>query len=248
VVAMIAFLRKAERLEVMPYVHAGWIGALLAGLLTWGVATWAIGISGDLEVALRKINSRRFRVRSGRCQKKGTIGRNEMTGLLGFTLRRRVAALLALLLVLPHIVVAQDLGERLVGVWRLTSGVDKVVSTGQLIKTMGQNPTGIATFSRGGHFAYIFIDSGRRGAPSPLPSDDNLARLYNTAFFGSGTYRVAGDQARLLYTTSFNEVWTGTERTANMHIYGRDLIWASDVFKHPGGAEVVTIFTFERLE
>lgn len=46
VVAMIAFLRKAERTEVMPYVHAGWIGALLAGLLTWVVATWAIGISG----------------------------------------------------------------------------------------------------------------------------------------------------------------------------------------------------------
>lgn len=46
VVAMVAFLRKAQRLEVMPYVHAGWIGALAAGLLTWGVATWAIGISG----------------------------------------------------------------------------------------------------------------------------------------------------------------------------------------------------------
>ncbi|MGA7438040.1 MAG: cytochrome c/FTR1 family iron permease [Luteibacter sp.] len=46
VVAMIAFLRKAERNEVMPYVHAGWVGALLAGLLTWVVATWVIGISG----------------------------------------------------------------------------------------------------------------------------------------------------------------------------------------------------------
>lgn len=46
VVAMIAFLRKAERMEVMPYVHAGWIGALLAGFLTWVVATWVIGISG----------------------------------------------------------------------------------------------------------------------------------------------------------------------------------------------------------
>ena len=46
VVAMIAFLRKAERTEVMPYVHAGWIGALAAGLLTWVVATWVIGISG----------------------------------------------------------------------------------------------------------------------------------------------------------------------------------------------------------
>jgi len=46
VVAMIAFLRKAERAEVLPYVHGGWIGALLAGALTWAVATYAIGISG----------------------------------------------------------------------------------------------------------------------------------------------------------------------------------------------------------
>ncbi|WP_371420864.1 FTR1 family protein [Tardiphaga sp.] len=46
VVAMIAFLRKAERTEVMPYVHAGWIGALVAGFVTWVIATWAIGISG----------------------------------------------------------------------------------------------------------------------------------------------------------------------------------------------------------
>jgi len=46
VVAMIAFLRKAERVEALPYIHAGWIGALAAGVLTWAVATWVIGISG----------------------------------------------------------------------------------------------------------------------------------------------------------------------------------------------------------
>jgi high-affinity iron transporter len=46
VVAMIAFLGKADRMEVLPYVHGGWIGALVAGLLTWVVATWFIGISG----------------------------------------------------------------------------------------------------------------------------------------------------------------------------------------------------------
>ncbi|MBC9882312.1 c-type cytochrome [Bradyrhizobium sp. INPA01-394B] len=46
VVAMIAFLRKAERMEVMRYVHAGWVSALAAGFLTWIVATWMIGISG----------------------------------------------------------------------------------------------------------------------------------------------------------------------------------------------------------
>ncbi|CAN1723782.1 high-affinity iron transporter [Hyphomicrobium sp. 1Nfss2.1] len=46
VVAMIAFLRKAERTEVLPHVHAGWVGGLVAGLLTWAAATWLIEISG----------------------------------------------------------------------------------------------------------------------------------------------------------------------------------------------------------
>ncbi|WP_297181130.1 cytochrome c/FTR1 family iron permease [Thermomonas sp.] len=46
VVGMIAFLRKAERREALPWVHAGWVGALLAGGLTWVVATWLIDISG----------------------------------------------------------------------------------------------------------------------------------------------------------------------------------------------------------
>src|SRR3546814_14304143 len=43
---MIAFLRKAERSDVLPYVHAGWIGALAAGGMTWAIATYVIGISG----------------------------------------------------------------------------------------------------------------------------------------------------------------------------------------------------------
>ena len=46
VVAMIAFLRKADRTEVLPYVHGGWIAALVAGGATWGIATYAIAISG----------------------------------------------------------------------------------------------------------------------------------------------------------------------------------------------------------
>lgn len=46
VVAMVAFLRKAERRDVLPYVHAGWVSALVAGGLTWAVATYLISISG----------------------------------------------------------------------------------------------------------------------------------------------------------------------------------------------------------
>ena len=46
VVGMIAFLKKSGRPEVLRHVHAGWIGALVAGGLTWFAATYLIGISG----------------------------------------------------------------------------------------------------------------------------------------------------------------------------------------------------------
>lgn len=46
VIAMIAFLKKAEREDVLPYVHGGWAAALGAGGLTWAAATFLITISG----------------------------------------------------------------------------------------------------------------------------------------------------------------------------------------------------------
>jgi high-affinity iron transporter len=46
VVALLAFLRKADRHDATRYVHAGWLLALLAGAVTWAVASYAISISG----------------------------------------------------------------------------------------------------------------------------------------------------------------------------------------------------------
>lgn len=46
VVAMIAFLRKADRGEMVRHVHGGWVAALVAGGVTWAIATFFIGVSG----------------------------------------------------------------------------------------------------------------------------------------------------------------------------------------------------------
>ncbi len=46
VVAMLAFLRKAERGDMLRYVHAGWVGALAMGAVTWAIATYFVSISG----------------------------------------------------------------------------------------------------------------------------------------------------------------------------------------------------------
>jgi high-affinity iron transporter len=46
VVAMLAFLGKADRTKEIRYVHAGWVLALIAGVLTWVAASSFISISG----------------------------------------------------------------------------------------------------------------------------------------------------------------------------------------------------------
>ncbi|HEX8571346.1 MAG TPA: cytochrome c/FTR1 family iron permease [Allosphingosinicella sp.] len=46
VIAMIVFLQRADRREVLPYVHGGWVAALVAGVATWWAATHFITISG----------------------------------------------------------------------------------------------------------------------------------------------------------------------------------------------------------
>lgn len=46
VIGMIAFLKKAGRTDALRPVHVGWVSALIAGGLTWVVATYFIEISG----------------------------------------------------------------------------------------------------------------------------------------------------------------------------------------------------------
>ena len=46
VIAMITFLVRAERRELLRFVHGGWIAALLAGVATWWAATHLVSISG----------------------------------------------------------------------------------------------------------------------------------------------------------------------------------------------------------
>ena len=46
VIAMITFLVRAERRDLLRYVHGGWIAALVAGIATWWAASGLITISG----------------------------------------------------------------------------------------------------------------------------------------------------------------------------------------------------------
>jgi high-affinity iron transporter len=44
--AIVAFVARSGRRDALPWVHAGWVGALLLGGATWAAAAWLVNISG----------------------------------------------------------------------------------------------------------------------------------------------------------------------------------------------------------
>ena len=163
------------------------------------------------------------------------------------TFRLVAAAALALLLASPAVAAAQDVATQMVGVWKRTGIVYKILATGETIKPEGENPSGMLTFSRGGHFMWIFIADGRKSPASLPPTDAERMYLHKTSGFGGGTYKVNGDKVTLLYTASGNQAWTGTERAMTVQVSDKVLTVALPRSRRRR-AEVIGTVTFERLE
>jgi len=164
------------------------------------------------------------------------------------TFRLVGAAALALLLASPAVATAQDVASQMVGVWKRTGFVQKIVATGETSKAQGDNPSGMLIFSRGGHFTWINIAGDRKSPASLPPTDAERLYLYNTSGSGAGTYKVNGDKVTILYTASSNQAWTGTERVTTVQVSGKVLTWTSPPFKTLDGKDATGTQTFERLE
>jgi hypothetical protein len=155
---------------------------------------------------------------------------------------------LALLVASVGPATAQDLASQIVGVWKRVSQVQKDVNTGVTTMPLGEHPTGSAVFTRGGHFFWIQVADGRRAPESWVPTDADRVALYNTAAFGSGTYKVDGDTATLIYDSSSGQSWTGTQRRAQLQVSGKVLTWTSAPIWGADSKQYVSIVTMERVE
>jgi hypothetical protein len=164
------------------------------------------------------------------------------------TFRLVAAAALALLLVSPAVATAQDLASQVVGVWKRTGFVQKILATGETSKPEGENPSGMLVFTRGGHFVWIFIADGRKSPASLPPTDAERIYLNKTGGSGGGTYKVNGDKVNLFYTASTNQVFTGTERSQTGQVSGKVLTLTSAPFKTAEGKDAIADITYERLE
>jgi len=160
------------------------------------------------------------------------------------------AIALLFLLTSSEIAAAQDLASQMVGVWKRTAYVRKYVDGGEMTKPVGENPGGIATFTRGGHFTVTLLAEGRKAPAGATPTDAELAALFKTVFFGSGTYKVEGDKVILRYDSSSLPSWTGAERRITLVVSGNGkvLTWTTPEFKDAAGKAYIDTITQERLE
>jgi hypothetical protein len=144
---------------------------------------------------------------------------------------------------------AQDLGNSIVGVWKLKSNVRKVVATGKTENTFGEKPIGQWTFTRGGHFIFAMVSGDRKKPAGAALTDAERVDLFKTLSFGSGTYKVSGDKVTAHYDTSWLQSWTGSARTFEPKISGNILTVTSAPFKSGAdGQESVTVTVWERVE
>lgn len=159
------------------------------------------------------------------------------------------AVALAFLLTLPRPAPAQDLASQLVGAWRLNSQLRKEIATGATLATFGEKPTGYIIYTRGGLLTFVIAGADRKAPASPNLTDAERIELFKTMSFGSGTYKVEGNKVLTRYDTSWHQLWTGRDLSAQIEIQGKTLTITTEPFKAAvDGKEVVVTTTWERAE
>jgi hypothetical protein len=155
----------------------------------------------------------------------------------------------ALAAVLAQPVAADDLKTAIVGTWKMTSFVRKELATGKESRFYGERPIGYSVYTPGGTFFVYVVGEGRKRPTEANATEAERAALYNSMYAYSGTYRVEGDKLVYQLDGSWNEVWTGTQRTVLAAIQGSQLTINSLPFKGGvTGVEVVVTNTFERAK
>jgi Lipocalin-like domain len=159
------------------------------------------------------------------------------------------AVALAFVLTLPRPAPAQDLASQLVGAWNLNSQVRKELATGATQNSFGEKPTDHLIFTRGGLVTFIIVGTDRKAPASPHLTDAERIELFKTSSFGSGTYNVEGNKTVTRYATSWHQLWTGKDISAQAEIKGKTLTLTTEPFKAAvDGKEVVVTTTWERVE
>ena len=143
---------------------------------------------------------------------------------------------------------AQDLSSQLVGVWKTVSFSRKDVETGKSSQAMGERPTGVAHYTKDGHFV-IFVTSEGRTNNAGLQTDEDRVALFKSMFSWAGKYKVEGGKIAHTVDVAWIQSWVGTTRTYGAEVADKKLTLTTPVFKNTvDGRDSVVVTVYERAE
>ena len=154
-------------------------------------------------------------------------------------------AMLGGMLVSPITAQAQS---DIVGTWKVKEFYQLVKSTNEKRYIFGENPLGMVTYTKGGHFN-IMVAAGDRKQAGNAPTDAERVQLHNSMFSFCGTYKAEGSLVTWKLLSAWMPAWVATERKIKFEVSGNTLTVESMPFKSSlDNVEVVSISKYERME
>ena len=136
----------------------------------------------------------------------------------------------------------------IVGTWKIKEQYQLVVSTNEKRYVFGENPIGMATYTKGGHFN-IMLAAGDRKQAGNVPTDAERAQLHFSMVSYCGTYKAESNLVTWKLLSAWMPAWVGTERKGKFEVSGNTLTTQSMPFTSTrDNVEVVTIMKYERME
>jgi len=136
----------------------------------------------------------------------------------------------------------------IVGTWKLKEFYQLVTSTNEKRYIYGENPLGMITYTKGGHFN-VMVAAGDRKQAGNAPTDAERVQLFTSMFSYCGTYRVEGNSLTAKVLSAWVPAWVGTERKSKFEVSGNTLTSESMPFKSTrDNVDVIAIVKYERME
>jgi hypothetical protein len=126
-----------------------------------------------------------------------------------------------------------DENDKLVGTWKLVSGVSEELETGQKTDIYKETPTGFITYGSDGRVMTIIVDSNRKKPAGAVATSAEAEALFRSMAAYAGSYSVRGNQVIHRPDASWNETWTGTDQVRSYKFDGDHLGLATEASPNP---------------
>ena len=140
-----------------------------------------------------------------------------------------------------------NLGQKLLGTWRMLSWQRRLVATGEESDALGPDPFGYINYSPDGRLMVFVLERGRPRPHGQTPTAEEKIALFDTLFAYVGSYTVDGDRVIHKLDGSWNELWTGTTQTRYLTFQEGRLVYLTPETADPRDGQLcVYRVVFER--